>query len=79
MNKLFSHLIENKITTGMGAAGSGFILWDDIDDVHTWQGGVKLALKALFVLGLGGWAGTPGRKRRKSLREIPSRVLQDFR
>jgi hypothetical protein len=62
MNKILQDLWRNKATTGIGLGAGAFTLYDEIDTVTTWQGGVKLAVKAILYLTLGGMARDPFKK-----------------
>lgn len=67
MQKFISHLWTNKATTGLGLGGSGFLLYDEIDSVTDVRGGIKLALKVLLFLGMGGMAQDPGFLKKKKV------------
>lgn len=60
--KFLKHLWEHKVTSGTGLGAGGFTLYDELDTVHTVQGGVKLGIKVLLFLVLGGVAKDPFKK-----------------
>jgi hypothetical protein len=62
MIKILKYLWKHKVTSGTGLGAGGFTLYDELDTVHTVQGGVKLAIKVALYFVLGGMAKDPFKK-----------------